>query len=129
MSLSRSLRLSAVAGCGLIAGLQPGSVWACAACYGQSDSPMAAGMNWGILTLLGVIVCVLAGVAGFFVFLARRSAARAGEDLTWTESAPLAHERRRGLTGRTAGLAVPRKQCGHGHGQSHSSDPLVRSRF
>lgn len=50
------------------------SVWACAACYGQSDSPMAAGMNWGILSLLGMIVLVLGGVAAFFVFLASRSA-------------------------------------------------------
>jgi hypothetical protein len=50
---------------------------ACAACYGQSDSAMAAGMNWGIVSLLGMIVLVLGGVAGFFVFLARRSSAMA----------------------------------------------------
>ena len=47
---------------------------ACAACYGQSDSPLAAGMNWGILSLLVVIVGVLGGVAAFFVVLARRAA-------------------------------------------------------
>jgi hypothetical protein len=52
---------------------EPRPLWACAACYGQSDSSMAAGMNWGIMCLLGVIVFVLGGVAGFFVFLARRS--------------------------------------------------------
>lgn len=50
---------------------------ACAACYGQSDSAMAAGMNWGILSLLGMIVLVLGGVAGFFVFLLRRAVALA----------------------------------------------------
>lgn len=55
--------------------LQPHSLYACAACYGQSDSPMAAGMNWGIFSLLAMIVTVLGGVAAFFVFLARRSAA------------------------------------------------------
>ncbi len=49
--------------------------WACAACYGQSDSPLAAGMNWGIVSLLGFILFVLGGVAGFFLFLGRRSAA------------------------------------------------------
>ena len=54
--------------------VQPGSLLACSACYGQSDSAMARGMNWGILTLLAVIVSVLGGIAGFFVFLARRSA-------------------------------------------------------
>jgi hypothetical protein len=51
---------------------------ACAACYGQSDSAMAAGMNWGIFSLLGMIVIVLGGVAGFFVYLARRSSMVSG---------------------------------------------------
>jgi hypothetical protein len=32
-------------------------------------------MNWGIFSLLGVILPVLAGVAGFFVYLAKKSAA------------------------------------------------------
>jgi heme/copper-type cytochrome/quinol oxidase subunit 2 len=56
------------------AAAKPGSVLACAACYGQDSGPMAQGMNWGIFSLLGVIVSVLAGVAGFFIYLARRSA-------------------------------------------------------
>jgi hypothetical protein len=55
--------------------LLPHSVHACAACYGQSNSNMAQGMNWGIFTLLGFILVVLGVVAGFFVFLARRAAA------------------------------------------------------
>ena len=50
---------------------------ACAACYGKSDSPLAAGMNWGIFSLLVVIVLVLAGIASFFVYLARKSATAA----------------------------------------------------
>ncbi len=54
--------------------LAPASAFACAACYGQSDAPMAQGMNWGILSLLGVIVAVLGGVASFFIYLARRVA-------------------------------------------------------
>jgi hypothetical protein len=48
---------------------------ACAACYGQSDSPMALGMNWGIFSLLGVIACVLGGITSFFVYLGRKSSA------------------------------------------------------
>jgi hypothetical protein len=52
---------------------------ACAACYGQSDSPLAKGMNWGIVTLLGTVLLVLGGIAAFFVSLARRSAALARE--------------------------------------------------
>ena len=49
-------------------------VLACAACYGQSDSPMAHGLNWGILSLIGVVVPVLGGIAGFFVFIAKKAA-------------------------------------------------------
>ena len=68
----------------LLLTLRPSSVFACAACYGQSDSPMAQGMNWGIVSLLAVIAVVLGGVAAFFIYLARRSAAmsaRAAEPL------------------------------------------------
>lgn len=48
-------------------------VHACTACFGKSDSNMAKGMNMGIFALLLVITSVLCGVAGFFVFLAKRS--------------------------------------------------------
>lgn len=50
------------------------SAQACAACFGKSDSPLAFGMNMGIFSLLAVIVSVLVGVAGFFVYLSRRGA-------------------------------------------------------
>ena len=53
----------------------PARVLACAACFGESDSPLARGMNWGIFSLLAVIVCVLGGVASFFVYLGRRASA------------------------------------------------------
>jgi hypothetical protein len=56
----------------LLVGL-PQRLLACAACYGQSDSALAKGMNWGILSLLGVVVVVLAGFSSFFVFIAKRS--------------------------------------------------------
>jgi hypothetical protein len=49
------------------------AVQACTACFGKSDSNMAQGMNMGIFALLLVITSVLCGVAGFFVYLARRS--------------------------------------------------------
>jgi len=52
-------------------------VMACAACTGQSDSPMAHAMNAGIFSLMAVIVSVLAGAATFFVFLARKGATTA----------------------------------------------------
>ena len=51
----------------------PQSVLACATCFGASDDPLAKGMNMGILSLLAVIVFVLAGIAAFGIFLARRA--------------------------------------------------------
>ncbi len=95
--------------------LAPGKSWACAACYGQSDSPLAAGMNWGIMSLLGFIVFVLGAVAGFFIFLARRSAAlKAAAALEAARAEPIepafAPEfvRRRV---RRSGLALSRRFC------------------
>jgi len=64
----------------LVSVLQPKWVLACAACYGQSDAPMARGMNWGIFSLLVVIGLVLATVASFFVYLAKRAAAMNSAD-------------------------------------------------
>jgi hypothetical protein len=57
---------------GTLAFTQP-AVLACTACFGKSDSNMARGMNMGIFALLLVIGTVLCGVAGFFVYLARRT--------------------------------------------------------
>lgn len=50
------------------------SAFACAACYGASDAPMARGMNWGIFTLLVVVGTVLCGIAGVGIFLVKRAA-------------------------------------------------------
>jgi len=50
----------------------PSSLWACAACTGLSDSPLAVAMNWGIVTLLGVVLTVLSGVLVFFVHVIRK---------------------------------------------------------
>jgi len=103
--------------------LLPGSVFGCAACFGQSDSPMAAGMNWGIFTLLGTIVFVLGGVAGFFVFLARRSSAMAkvheekvspSLDEKFLDGAELSNTlplAARGGLGRVSALAQQRTRC------------------
>ena len=73
MSWFRKLSLILI-GLFAVAPLHPRSAFACAVCYGASDAPMAQGMNYGILSLLIMIVLVLGGVASFFVFLARRSA-------------------------------------------------------
>jgi len=59
---------------GLLLGLAfcPTSLRACAACTGRTDSPLAVAMNWGILTLLGVVLTVLSGVLVFFVHVIRK---------------------------------------------------------
>ena len=53
---------------------------ACAACFGQSDSPLAKGMNMGIFSLLVVVVFVLSGIAAFFIYLAKKSSAAAASE-------------------------------------------------
>jgi hypothetical protein len=71
------IRLRSLLLLGLSAGLlqlTSAPLLACAACFGQSDSRLAQGMNMGILVLLLVITSVLCGVAGFFVYVARRGA-------------------------------------------------------
>jgi heme/copper-type cytochrome/quinol oxidase subunit 2 len=57
-------------------------VFACAACFGKSDSAMARSINAGIFSLMAVIVTVLVGAASFFVFLARRAATAKEADQT-----------------------------------------------
>lgn len=47
---------------------------ACATCYGASDSPLAQGMNWGIMVLLGFVGTVMTGIVAFFVHVGRNSA-------------------------------------------------------
>ena len=46
---------------------------ACATCYGDPMSSQTQGMNFGILTMLGVTVLVLGSCAGFMITLARRA--------------------------------------------------------
>jgi hypothetical protein len=56
------------------------ALFACAACFGKSDSNMARSLNASIFTLMGVVGVVLAGAASFFVFLAKRAAAYSQQD-------------------------------------------------
>ena len=67
--------LSKTALAAVLAGCMPTQLFACAACYGQSSAPLAYGMNWGIFTLLGIVVLMLSSIATFFFILIRRAAA------------------------------------------------------
>jgi hypothetical protein len=60
--------------------LAPSPLFACAACYGKSDSPLAHGMNWGIFTLMGVILTVLSCITLFFVHVIRGEQAQIESD-------------------------------------------------
>ena len=53
--------------------LAPRAALACPVCFGQNDSPMAAGMNYGIFLMLGVIVGLWVAFASFFIYLKRRA--------------------------------------------------------
>lgn len=59
----------------LLAAVSPSSLFACAACYGRTDSPLASAMNFGILTLLGVVLCVLSVFLVCFVHIVRKGEA------------------------------------------------------
>ena len=60
--------LVTVAGPGL-----PGWLQACSVCYGDPSSPQIIGANNAVLFLLLVVVGVLSGFAGFFLYLMRRA--------------------------------------------------------
>jgi hypothetical protein len=51
----------------------PRLVLACPVCFGQSDSPLARGVNMGIFVMLGFVAVVLAAFASFFIYLMRRA--------------------------------------------------------
>ena len=55
----------------------PSAAEACAVCFGAPDSPMTKGMQWGIASLIFILIPVLGGVGVFFLFLARRGRAYA----------------------------------------------------
>jgi len=58
----------------------PSSALACAACYGQSDSPLASGVTWGILSLLVVVMTVLGSIVSFFVYIHKKSVAAVSQN-------------------------------------------------
>jgi hypothetical protein len=68
--------------------LAPSPLFACAACYGKSDSPLASGMNAGIFTLLGVILSVLTCFALFFVHVIRSEAKSQNDNSTTPNPTP-----------------------------------------
>ena len=53
--------------------LVPRAAFACPVCFGQNDSPLALGINYGILAMLGVIGVLWVAFGSFFIYLRRRA--------------------------------------------------------
>jgi hypothetical protein len=70
MRLSRSL-IAALAA--FLVWFTPVAAEACAVCFGQTDSPLGRGQQWGVLVMLGFVFFMLSAIGGFAVFLARRA--------------------------------------------------------
>ena len=51
----------------------PAGARACAACYGEPNSPASHGLTLAILALAVVVMCVLGGVVAFFVQASRKA--------------------------------------------------------
>ncbi len=86
-SLRHSLKIF-LAAAALLSVAAPSSLFACATCFGKSDSALAQGMNWGIFTLLGFILTVLTCVALFFVHIIRKEEMLAGNRPPKTPATP-----------------------------------------
>jgi hypothetical protein len=57
----------------LIALFYPVSALACGSCYGAADTTATNGMNFAILSMLGITGSVLAALTSFFLYLRRRA--------------------------------------------------------
>ncbi len=57
----------------LVLVLSPGISWACATCYGAADAPATQGMNWAIITLLGITGSMLGSIVTVLVRFKNRA--------------------------------------------------------
>ena len=51
----------------------PETAEGCATCFGDPSAPASQGMNWAILTLLGVTGGVLGGVIGTIISIGKKT--------------------------------------------------------
>jgi hypothetical protein len=80
MRKAQSVRVLATAALVTLVTAVPRALLACAVCYGAPDSAQTKGVNFGIVTMLGVTGVVLAGFGGMIFCFARR-ARRAGAEM------------------------------------------------
>ena len=53
--------------------LLPDAALACGSCYGAADSPQTNGLNYAILSMIGVTGGVLAAMTSFFLYLRKQA--------------------------------------------------------
>ena len=56
-----------------ILALTPDNLFGCATCFGDPSAPAVKGMNWAIITLLGVTGSVLGGVIHTIVTISKKT--------------------------------------------------------
>ena len=56
-----------------ILALTPDNLFGCATCFGDPSAPATQGMNWAIITLLGVTGSVLGGVIHTIVTISKKT--------------------------------------------------------
>ena len=59
--------------CAILSLSSPAAALACGTCYGAADSSATNGMNFAILSMLGITGTVLAAMTSFFLYLRRRA--------------------------------------------------------
>lgn len=78
--MSRSIRRTQTAGTllrtvltGALLLFAPRLAFACPVCFGENDSPLASGINYGIVAMLVIILGLWIAFASFFLHLRRRA--------------------------------------------------------
>ena len=61
----------------------PRTAQACEVCYGGAEGPMIDAARIGVFLLWGTVVAIQVGLAGFFIYLGRRSKKYHGEIAPW----------------------------------------------
>ena len=97
--------------------LAPRWTYGCAVCFGDPQAPATQGMNWAILTLLGITLGVLAGVVSFMIYLGKKSAAAAArlEEI----------EREKSISPAVAALDLRHRRLSRAAHQGRSHEPAA----
>jgi heme/copper-type cytochrome/quinol oxidase subunit 2 len=71
--MKNAIKLAAAFAIAIIFLFLPSSALACGSCYGAADSPATNGMNFAILSMIGITGGVLAMMTSFFLYLRKRA--------------------------------------------------------